>query len=371
MKTAIATRFRCSRPLTDLFKMTLMFITLIFQYLNKLVEGEVRDFASPQAFHTVKVQGFKSNRIKLLTQFRGELPMKVFALVADFPIEACDCSDTPPPAVRAFDFTRKFFIQRPKFAQRLLQRLWVLDFLTRAQCQISVFHAEVCPNAFTCCRQRFEICISRRDTKPIVSAIITFDCNGVDSPVPVAVFMKRIRHFVKLPFTRLWIPFTKRQRDTTVFQRPPRLTRIGDRLKLVSLFDFRSTAKFFEKSVVCFMNASQFLLDRLTWQGVPMRVCGAFQLFRMVIHSTIVHIRQPVFMSLTLPLMKILMHLPHIVKQVANANCIRLFPQRVFIGFHRTIKYQVLTPAKWVADTLPSDNALHVCQLDTYIKPHF
>ena len=105
MKTTVATRFRCSCPLIDLFEKTLMFTALGLQYLNKLVEGEVRDFTSPQAFHTVKVQGFKDNRIKLFTEFAGKLPLKVFTLVADFPIEMCDLSHTPPPTVRTFDFT--------------------------------------------------------------------------------------------------------------------------------------------------------------------------------------------------------------------------------------------------------------------------
>ena len=53
-----------------------MFLTLICQYLNKLIEGEVGDFTSPQAFHTVKVQGLKENPIKLFTKFRGELPIE-------------------------------------------------------------------------------------------------------------------------------------------------------------------------------------------------------------------------------------------------------------------------------------------------------
>ena len=132
MKTAIATRFRCSSPLTDLFQKTLMFLTLILQYLNKLVERKIGDFTSPQAFHAVKVQGFNGNRIKLLTKFACQLPMKVFALVTDFPIETCELSHTPPPTVRAFNFTRKAFVETTKFLQGVFQRLWVLFFLTRA-----------------------------------------------------------------------------------------------------------------------------------------------------------------------------------------------------------------------------------------------
>jgi hypothetical protein len=62
-----------------------MFATFGLQYLNKLVEAKVGDFTSPQAFHTVKVQGFNRDCVKLLTQFGCQLPVKVFALVGDFP----------------------------------------------------------------------------------------------------------------------------------------------------------------------------------------------------------------------------------------------------------------------------------------------
>ena len=102
MKTTIGTRLCCCRPLIDLFQKTLMFRTFILQYLNKLVEGEVRDFTSPQAFHAVKAQSFNDNRIKFLTEFGSKLPMKVFALIAYLPIKACELSHTTPPPVRTF-----------------------------------------------------------------------------------------------------------------------------------------------------------------------------------------------------------------------------------------------------------------------------
>ena len=169
MKPAIATRLCRSSPLTDLEQFTPMFLTLILQNLNKLSEGKVRDFTSPKAFHTVKVQGFNGNRIKLLTEFGGELPLKIFALVRDFPIQTCELSDTPPPPVRTFLFTTQCLVERPKLLQVRFQRLGVLFFLTRAQRQICVFHTGfglgidqihslyyiVCPNALTCCRQKF------------------------------------------------------------------------------------------------------------------------------------------------------------------------------------------------------------------------
>ena len=322
MKTAIATRFCCSRPLTGLTQLTLMFDTLILQYLNELVERKVGDFTSPEAFHAIKVQGFNGNRIKLLTKFACQLPMKVFALVADFPIEPCELFHTPPPTVRTFPFTRKFFVETTKFLQGLFQRLWVLFFLTRAQRQICVFHAEVCPNALTCCRQRFEVGVGCCYANPIVTASITFDGNTTNIPVPLAVFMESIRNFIKSPFAI--IPLAECKGNAIVFQRPTRFSWIGDRLELVSLFDFRSTAEFLEKSVIRCVNPSQLLLNGLAWQSIPMWVCRSFQIRQVRAHCCVVRIRQAVLIPLTLPLMEVFMHLPHIVKQVTNADCVQI-----------------------------------------------
>ena len=73
-----------------------------------------------------------------------------------------------------------------------------------------------------------------------------------------------------------------------------------------------------------------------------------FQFFEVSIHSVIVRIRQTVFIALALPLMEVFMHLPHIVKQVANTNTIGLIAKLILIGFHRLSQFTVLTPDKWV-----------------------
>ena len=346
MKPTLTTRFRCRSPLTDLLQKTLMFTTLILQYLNKLVEGEVGDLTSPQAFHTVKVQGFNSNRIKLLTQFACQLPVEVFALVAYFPIQTCEVSHTPPPTVRTFLLTAQCLIERPKFVQGVLQRLWVLFFLTRAKGQICVFHAEVCPNTLTCCRQRFEVGVGCYYVKPIVSTGITLEGDTAQFPVPLAVFMESVRNAVKSPFPI--IPFSEGNRDPVVFQRPPRCSGIRDRFKLMSRFDMRPATEFLEKADICCVNPSEFFLNRLTWQRIPMRVRRSFQIRQVSRHGSVVRIRQTVFISLTLPLVEIRMHLPHIVKQVTNPDCVRLFPKPVFIGFHGLSSLKSLTPIEWV-----------------------
>ena len=59
MVATITAGFCCRSPLTDLLKLFAVLCTLLLQYLKQLIEGMVRDFAPPQAFHASKVQGFK------------------------------------------------------------------------------------------------------------------------------------------------------------------------------------------------------------------------------------------------------------------------------------------------------------------------
>ena len=139
MKTAIATRFRCRRPLSDLTQLTLMFLTLILQYLNKLSERKVRDFASPEAFHTRKVQRLGRYEVKPSTKVRGKFVVPIFALVGNMSVEPCELMESTPPIIRPFNLTAQCFVEFAKFGQGLFQELWRLDLLTRVQCQISVF----------------------------------------------------------------------------------------------------------------------------------------------------------------------------------------------------------------------------------------
>ena len=346
MKSAVAARFRCRCPLTHLEQLTPMFLTLIFQYLNKLVESKVGDFSSPQAFHSVKVQGFNRNRIKLLTKVACQLPVKVFALVADFPIQTCELSHTPPPTVRTSNLSGKAFVERPKFVQGAFQRLGVLFLFTRAECQVRVFHAEICPDTLTRRWQRFRFYKIREYIKPIVTASVAFYRDTTDIPIEIAVFTERISDFVMSPFTL--IPFSEIESEAILFQRPTRLFQCeGFKLRF-PFFDFRSTPKPLEKSLICQVNPFEFFLDRLTWQCLPMWVRRAFQLGYMCAHCLITGIRQSVLIPVTLPLMEILVNLPHIVKQVTKTDRIRWIAKLILIRFHGLSRITHLTPNEWV-----------------------
>ena len=176
--------------------------------------------------------------------------MEIFALIGNLAVKSCEFTDGAPPTIRPFLFTAKCLVEITKFRQGLFQRLWVLDFLTRAKCQVSVFHTEVCPNVLTCCRQRVGICEVRRDTQPIVTAIITLYRYASDITVPLAVLEKNISHSIIYPLARIRIPFTEVNSDTIVFYFPARLSGKGHRLELMSRFDMRSATQFFQKTLI-------------------------------------------------------------------------------------------------------------------------
>ena len=133
-----------------------MFDTLVLQQLHKLVKGEIGDLPSPEAFHSVYVQRFKSKRIKAPTEVSGEFPMPVKALPADFAIQYRQFPDRTPPVSRTFFLTRKVLIEHAELFQGLLKKLWTLYLFACGKCQICVLHSEVgFPNTLTCSRHRF------------------------------------------------------------------------------------------------------------------------------------------------------------------------------------------------------------------------
>lgn len=149
------------------------------------------------------------------------------------------------------------------------------------------------------------------------------------------------------PFTTF--PLPKVQRDTMVFHRPARLLK-HKRFKLMTTFAFRLTPKFRKESHIRSVNPSQLFLNRLAWQRFPMRVGRSFQVRQMCGHGIVVGIRQSVPIPFVLPSMEIVMHLPHIVKQIADTDTIRLIAELVFIRFHSISSVKSLTPNQWVGN---------------------
>ena len=326
-----------------------MFDTFILQQRNKLVESEIGDFPSPEAFHSCQVQRFKSECIKASTQVGSEFPMPVKALSADLAIQYRQLSDGTPPVSRTFFLTRKALVERAELFQGLLQELWTLYLFACGKCQICVLHTEVCPNALTCRRLQFGRSIVCCDTKPVVSTIITLYRDLLNiARSPITMFVKCERNWFSYPFSLLRIPFTKGYNDMLICYLPTRYPREGDRFEFVLGFNMRSATQFVEKSLIGFMNTFQLTLDRLTRQTLPMRVCRLFQRRQMSRHRMIVRIPKSVFIALTLPQMEILMHFMQIVKQMTQAFILWVFAYRIFIGSHWVSRITPLTPVQWV-----------------------
>ena len=224
----------------------------------------------------------------------------------------------------------------------------MLFLLTRRERQICVFHAEVCPNTLTRCWQRFRFYKVGYDIKPIITAVISCYRDTTDSAFKLTMLMERISHFIMSPFT--FIPFAEIEGEAIGVQRPACLFE-REGFEPIPSFDFRSTAEFLEKAIIRQVNAFEFLLYRLTRQCFPMRVCRPFQIGQMRTHRSMVRIRQTVLVSLTLPLMEILVDLPHIIKQVAKTDAIRLIIKPIFVGFHGISHITLLTPEQWVGPT--------------------
>ena len=98
-----------------------MFQTLEPKNLNKLPKGKIGDFASPEAFHAIKVQRLGRDKVKSSAKVCGKFEVPIFALVRDMPEQTENLTETPPPIAGASNFTRKAFVEFSKFVQGLFQ----------------------------------------------------------------------------------------------------------------------------------------------------------------------------------------------------------------------------------------------------------
>lgn len=153
-----------------------MFDRFIFQYLNKLVESEVRHFSAPKSFHAVNIERFKAQCIVFPTKLSSKFPVPIFALPCYFSVLPCYCTFGTIPAVRFENFTAQVFVHCFQLVQGLLQELW-RRYLATIRTREKRFQSEVKPCALTCLgKPRFGIVnIITTEAYPIIPAIVTLD----------------------------------------------------------------------------------------------------------------------------------------------------------------------------------------------------
>ena len=259
-----------------------MFETFELQYLNKLIESEIGDFTSPQAFHACQVQRFKSKSIKASTQVSGEFPMPIFALPTDFPIQSCELPDSTPPVSRTFFLTRKeTFIEYTELFQGLFQKLRRLYLLACAKRQKSVLHSEVCPHTFTRSGQRFGRSIVCDNIGfPVFTNNVAKELNVSDIPIPSAVLVKSKTPSFKLQTLRFCVPFLEGEGNSAFLKFVTRL-KLRRTITPFALEFRKADAGIVERTLIGSINADNHSVKGVTRYPRPMFLCAFKQLRQM------------------------------------------------------------------------------------------
>ena len=375
--SAIRTRF-CGRcPLSDLNKLTLMFSTLILQYLNKLVKGEVRDFTSPEAFHTLKVQRLGNDRIKPFAQVSSNLVVPVLALVADMPIQPRKVSDSTPPVIRTFYLSADSFVEGAKFFQGVFEKLWRLFLFAVAKGQVGL-HTKIYSYALTCSRTGFGSGGICNHVKPIGANTITKDLDKVNFTLVVAVLMKREPAFVEPQALLPVVPRFKREANTPCFKEIRRL----ELRRTVSSFTLElwKPTESVKEPFISGMDTDNHFVKRIAGYPRPVLLRASKQLCQVRLQAKTSRIF-PVSTVISLfQLQKVVMDIRKVVKHIPQTHILWVFAQLelvcsailfLFSLPHGLSRITPLSPNEWEAGTQSCDYARYACQRDTYIEPQF
>ena len=338
-----------------------MFETLELQYLNKLIEGKVGDFASPKPFHTLKVECLSGDMVKPSAEVSGKFVVPVLALVGDFTVKPCQFSQRTPPIARTFHLTRQGFVKFAEFIQRLFQRLRMLDFLTGVQRQIGS-ESKVCSYAFTCSGQNFFRGVICNNGQPKRSNGIAKDLNIPDFTAPIAMVViqdvpanKNKPLFVRTPFFEGQANRAFRYyRRFSVFaffknlvaclelrRTPPSLA-----FELRGTHATTATTVFnpIKETLVSDMDTDDHLVKRIAGDPRPVFMGALKQLRQMRLQPIPTGVLSIHAIVPLLHCQEVVMHIVKIVEHVADAFVLRMLAYLIFIGSHGVSQFTVLTP---------------------------
>ena len=358
-----------------------MFQTLELQYLNKLSKGEVRDFASPKTFHTVKVECLGHDGIKPSAKVRCTFVVPIFALIRNLPIETGEFADSTPPVVRTFDLTRKAFMEFTELIQGVFQGLRMFDFFTRVQCQIRL-QPEIYSYALTCSRIGFGRGIIRDNVKPKCSnGNLPKDLDIANSPFPFTVLVKRKPTLLKLKGLRGFVPRFERESDTPFFYEVRRLKL--RRTVAVFALEFRQSAKSVKKAIVCDMDTSNYLVKRIARYPSPVLVCTLKQIRQVRLKAEASGVLAIDTVISLFQFEEVVVDIAKIVKHVAQAHIFRMFAYLIFIrsaraflfslslfGFHWISRITLFNPCEVGRQTHNQAVVLHMSANVIYILDH-
>ena len=338
-----------------------MFETLIFQYLNKLVEGKVRDFTPPKPFHTVKVERLSGDQIKPAAEVRRKFPMPIAPLVRDSSIEACQLSNSTPPVIRTSNFARKAFVEGSEFVQGLFQELWTLYLLTGVECEKSVFQTGfglgidqihslyyiVRTYTFTRSGQDFFRGIICHDIKIERANTVAKDLEIADVSLPMAVLVKREPTLIKLQTLRGRIPRLERKAHTSIVKF---VSCLELRRAVASFaFELRLTRAFYiQEPLPSDVQADNHSVKGITRNPSPMLFCPFEKVRQMRLQAKTTGVFAIPTVIPIFQLQKVVMDIAKVIQQIAQAFVFWVFAYLIFVCSHSVASYQSLTPYEWV-----------------------
>jgi len=355
-----------------------MFSTLILQYLNKLVKGEVRDFPSPKPLHTVKVQRLGNDRIKPFTQVSSNLVVPVLALVGDMSIQPCEFSDRTPPIVRTLNFARKAFAEGSEFIQGVFQKFWRVFLLTVAKGQVGL-HTKIYSYALTCSRTGFGCGGVCNHVKPIGANTITKDLNIANFTLIVAMVVKREPTFVELQGLSRCVPGFEREANAACFKEIRRL----ELRRTVSSFTLElwKSTESVKEPFISDMDTDNHCVKRITGYPSPVLMRPFEQLRQVRLQAIPASIFAIDAVISLFQRKKVVMHIRKVIKHVPQTHILWVFAQLELIGSamlflfafpHGVSRITPLTPTQWVGPTRHQEVTLCMSvQRDTSIKPQF
>ena len=337
-----------------------MFETLELQYLNKLVKSKVRDFASPEAFHCVKVQRLGDNRIKPTTQVRRTFIVPISALVGNLAIKSCEFTNSTPPIARTVLLATHGPVEFSELVQGVFQRLRMVDLLTGAQGQIGV-HTEVYSYALTCSGHHFFGFTICHNIEPQCSDSIPTDLNILDVPLPLAMVVIQDISADKHKLLFGYTPLLEGDTNSTFgnFRRFIVILR-GDFKDLVpclelrrsvfaTLFELRGTdapatsAVFnpIKEPFIPDMDTDNHSVKGITGYPCPL-LMGAFeQLRQMRLQAKTTGVFPIAAVISLLQSKEVVMHIAQVIKHVADAHVLRVFAYLVFVGATHTLLFSL------------------------------
>ncbi len=334
-----------------------MFLTLRLQYLNKPPKGKVGDFASPETLHPSKVQCLSRNSVKTSAQVGSNLVVPVLTLVGDMPIQPRNLTDTTPPIVRTFDFTRKAFAECSEFLQGLVEKLWRLFLFPIAKCQVCL-HTKIYSYALTCSRIGVGGGVICDNVKPIGSNTITKDLDIANFTLPFTVLVEREPAFIELQRLRRCVPRFERNTDMTFFKQIRRL-KLRRTIAILTLELWKS-AKSVKEPFISDMDTDNHSVKRISRYPCPMLMRPFEQLRQVRLQAETPRIFTVYTVISLLQLQKVVMHVRKVIKHIAKTDILWVFAQLelvcsailfLFSFFHGRSRITLLSPTKWEADT--------------------